>query len=124
MKDDPASDAEKFEAALSDVVWRFHAYDQYGRDQKKAVKALMKRAPGHPPEFYIGQFELNLKLLTATIDAVQEAPKYFKPENKYSEFSDVDAEYVMEKLRSTFPGKTDAFLKRHLGMVIYWYYLR
>jgi hypothetical protein len=115
---------EKFLSALSDVAWRFQAYDQYRRDPKKAIKALSKRAPGYTPEFYREQFELELKLLSITIDAVQEAPKHFKPENKYSDFSDVDSEFVMTKLRNAFPGQTDKFLKGHLGMVIYWYYLR
>jgi hypothetical protein len=118
------ANAEKFTAVLSDVVWRFHAYDQYGKDQKKAIKTLAKRAPGYSPEFYRERFELDLRLLTTTIEAVSEAPKFSKPENKYSEFSDVDQTFVMDKLRSTFPGQTDEFLKGHLGMVIYWYYLR
>ena len=124
MVDTKPQDDDKFKTALSDVVWRFHAYDQYDRDQKKAIKALAKRAPGYSPEFYARQFELDLKLLITTIEAVKEAPKHFKPENKYSEFSDVDSEYVMNKLQSVFPGQTDEFLKGHLGMVIYWYYLR
>ena len=115
---------EKFRDALSDVVWRFEAYGQYGRDPKKAVKALSKRAPGYPPEFYREQFELDLRLLNTTITAVKEAPKHFKPENKYSEFSDVDSEFVMKKLRDAFPDEKDEYLKSHVGMVIYWYYLR
>ena len=115
---------EKFRSALSDVVWRFHAYDQYGRDPKKAIKALARRAPGYAPAFYREQFELNLKLLIATVEAVKDAPKRFKPENIYSAYSDVDSEFAMNRLRSTFPGQTDEFLKEHLGMAIYWYYLR
>lgn len=115
---------EKFRDALSDVVWRFEAYDQYGHDPKKAVKALSKRAPGYAPGFYHEMFELDLKILVTTIEAVKAAPKHHKPENKYSEFSDVDADFVMDKLRATFPDQADDFLKRHVGMVIYWYYLR
>lgn len=115
---------ENFRDALSDVVWRFEVYGQYGRDPKKAVKALSKRAPGHPLEFYRERFELDLRLLNTTITAVKEAPKHFKPENKYSEFSDVDSEFVMKKLRDAFPEQKDEYLKSHVGMVIYWYYLR
>ena len=115
---------ENFRDPLSDVVWRFEVYGQYGRDPKKAVKALSKRAPGYPPEFYREQFELDLRLLNTTITAVKEAPKRFKPENKYSEFSDVDSEFVMKKLRDAFPEQKDEYLKSHVGMVIYWYYLR
>lgn len=124
MNEAASTDIEKFRTALSDVVWRFHAYDAYGRDPKKAIRALKTRAPGYPTEFYQEQFELNLKLLIATIEAVEQAPKYFKPENKYSDFSDIDQDYVMTALRSTFPGQTDEILKDHVGMVIYWYYLR
>jgi hypothetical protein len=115
---------EKFVAALSDVVWRFHAYDQSERDPKKAVKALMKRVPEHFPEFYLEQFALHLKLLLATIEAVHEAPKHFKPENKTSRYSNVDPEYAIHKLRSLIPEQPDDFLNGYLGMVIYWYYLR
>jgi|GraSoiStandDraft_4_1057263.scaffolds.fasta_scaffold823678_2 hypothetical protein len=115
---------EKFQSVLSDVVWRFHAYGQYGRVPKKAIKALTKRAPGYVSEFYQEQFELNLKLLLATIESVNEAPKHHKAENKYSEYADVDSDYVMNKLRAAFPGQPDEFLKEHLGMTIYWFYLR
>jgi hypothetical protein len=117
-------DPEKFQTVLSDVVWRFQVYEQYHKDPKKAVKALSKRAPGYAPEFYREMLELNLRLLIATIEAVNEAPKHHKPENKYSEYSDVDSEYVINKLRGTFPGQPDEFLKEHVGMTIYWYYLR
>jgi len=115
---------EKFRDVLSDVVWRFEAYDQYGHDPKKAVKALSKRAPGYTLEFYRERFELDLQFLNTKITAVKEAPKHFKPENKYSEFSDVDTEFVMKKLRDAFPDQTEEYLKSHVGMVIYWYYLR
>lgn len=115
---------EKFLDALSDVVWRFEAHDQYGKNPKKAIKALSKRVPGYAPEFYREMFELDLRLLVTTIEAVKNAPKHHKPENKYSEFSDVDSDFVMNALRSAFPEQTDDFLKQHVGMVIYWYYLR
>jgi hypothetical protein len=118
------ADEEKFLTALSDVVWRFQVYDQYGRKPDKAIKALTKRAPGYSPEFYRDQFESNLKLLLTTIAAVEAAPKHFKVENKYSQFSDVDSDFVMNKLRAAFPNQPDIFLKQHIGMVIYWYYLR
>jgi len=118
------ADKEKFLTALSDVVWRFQAYDQYGKKQEKAIKALAKRAPGYSPEFYREQFERNLRLLLTTIEAVDEAPKHFKVENKYSEFSDVDLDFVMNKLHTAFLDQSDDFLKQHIGMVIYWYYLR
>lgn len=115
---------EKFQNALADVVWRFHAYHQYGHDSKKAVKALTKRAPGYSLEFYQEQFELNLKLLIATVAAVESAPKHRQPESQYSEFSDVDSEYVLNQLRAAFLDQADEFLQEHIGMVIYWYYLR
>ena len=115
---------EKFEAILADVVWRFHVYDQYGKKPDKAVKVLAKRAPGYSAEFYKEMFELNLQVLQTTIEAVNDAPKSHQPNQEFSAFSDVDAEYVLNKLRTTFPGQADKFLSAHLGMVIYWYYLR
>ena len=118
------ANAEKFASALSDVVWRFHVYDQYGKKPDKAIKALAKRAPGYLAEFYKEQFEFNLSLLTATIEAVNAAPKASKPNQQFSEYADVDVEFVLNKLRSNFDGQSDEFLKSHLGMVIYWYYLR
>ena len=117
-------DEEKFTTALSDVVWRFHVYDQYGKKEMKALKALAKRVPGYSAEFYRESFELNLRLLVTTIEAVKAAPKTPKPGQAYSAVSDVDTEFVMKKLRATFPVQTDKSLNDHLGMVIYWYYLR
>jgi hypothetical protein len=118
------ADDENFLTTLSDVVWRFHVYSQYGKKQEKAIKALAKRAPGYAVEFYKEQFESNLKLLTATIAAVNLAPKTSQPGQRFSEYADVDTEYVLNKLRASFDGQTNDFLKTHLGMVIYWYYLR
>jgi len=115
---------EKFASTLSDVVWRFHVYDQYGKKQVKAIKALAKRAPGYSAEFYKEHFDFNLRLLIATIEAVNAAPKASKPDQQFSEYSDVDIEFVLNTLRLNFEGQTDDFLKTHLGMVIYWYYLR
>ena len=115
---------EKFTSTLSDVVWRFHVYDQYERKQAKAIKALAKRAPGYAAEFYKEQFEFSLRLLITTIEAVEVAPKTIKASQQFSEYSDVDTEFVMNKLRLSFDGQTDEFIKAHLGMVIYWYYLR
>ncbi len=115
---------EKFTSTLSDVVWRFHVYDQYGRKQDKAIKALAKRAPGYSAEFYKERFESNLQLLITTIEAVKAAPKASKPNQQFSEYADVDIEFVLSTLRLKFEGQTDDFLKAHLGMVIYWYYLR
>jgi len=118
------ADEEKFSTALADVVWRFQVYDQYGRKPDKAIKALAKRAPGYSAEFYKERFELNLQVLKTTIEAVKDAPKSPKRGQEFSAFSDVDTEYVLNKLRSTFPGQADKLLSEHLGMVIYWYYLR
>jgi len=115
---------EKFPTVLSDVVWRFHVYDQYGKKQDKAIKTLTKRAPGYSAEFYKEQFETNLKLLTLTIAAVHESPKSSKVGQQFSEYSDVDIEFVLIQLRQSFAEASDDFLKAHLGMVIYWYYLR
>ena len=118
------ANTENFATILSDVVWRFHVYDQYSKKQEKAIKALAKRAPGFAAEFYKEMFELNLQVLKTTIEAVKESPKSPKQGQEFSEASDVDTEYVLNKLRSTFPGQADRFLSDHLGMVIYWYYLR
>jgi hypothetical protein len=122
VQDETAPD-EKFTSVLPDVVWRFHVYDQYGRKPEKALKALTRRAPGYSAEFYKEQFETSLKLLTLTIEAVRESPKSGKPGQKFSEYSDVDIE-LLNKLHLSFADAADDFLKSHLGMVIYWYYLR
>jgi hypothetical protein len=115
---------EKFISTLTDVVWRFHVYDQYGQKRDNAIKALTKRAPGYPFEYYEKMFDLNLKILIETIVAVENASKSHTPGQKFSDYSDVDAGYVLKKLRSSFPGQPDEFLTCHLGMVIYYYYLR
>lgn len=115
---------EKLLSAVSDVTWRFHAYDAYGKNKARAIKALAKRAPGYTAEQYKDIFELHLKLLIDTINAVKDAPLFIKAGKKYSEYSDVSIEYVMDRLRSYFPGYPDDFLRSDVGMVIYWYYLR
>ena len=119
----PAPD-QKFTAALSDVVWRFHAYDQYDQQPQRAIEALMKRAPGFAAEFYREQFARHLRLLLATIEAVHEALSPLQPENKTSQYSDVDQEDVISKLRVAFPDMPEDFLTGYISMVIYWYYLR
>jgi len=115
---------EKFLDALADVVWRFRVYDQYGKDPRKAIKALSKRAPGQTPEFYRESFELDLKILSASIEAVNEAPKSHKPGQVYSEYSDVDLDFVLSRLHDAFPDQSTDHLNRYLGMVIFWYYLK
>jgi len=115
---------DKFLDALADVVWRFRMYDQYSKDPEKAIKALSKRVSGCKDENYREMFELDLKVLNTTIAAVEKAPKNPKPGQKYSEYSDVDSDFVLNNLRVDFPDQSDDFLKRHMGMVIYWYYLR
>jgi hypothetical protein len=115
---------EKFISTLTDVVWRFHVYEQYDQKRNKAIKVLHKRAPGYPFEYYEKMFDLNLQILTHTMRAVENAPKSHTPGQKYSDYSDVDADYVLKQLRSSFPGQPDEFLTCHLGMVIYYYYLR
>lgn len=115
---------ESFISILSDVVWRFHVYGQYGRQKDRAVKALIKRAPGYPTEHYTAMFEINLEILISTIEAVDSAPKSPRPKQKYSEYSDVDTDHVLSKLRGRFPNQPDELLNSHLGMVIYYYYLR
>ncbi|HXD12317.1 MAG TPA: hypothetical protein VN653_19760 [Anaerolineales bacterium] len=115
---------EIFATVLCDVVWRFHVYNQYGKMPERALKALARRAPGYPAGSYKELFELNLEILKTTVEAVKAAPKSPEPHQEFSAFSDVDTEQVLNKLRATFPGQTDKFLSAHLGMAIYWYYLR
>ena len=117
-------DDEKFLDSLADVVWRFETYHQYGKNPRKAIKALSKRVPGYKDEHYRKMFELDLKLLATTISVVEKAPKNTRPGQKFSDYSDVDLEFVQNNLRTEFPDQSDDYLKRHLGMVIYWYYLR
>lgn len=88
------------------------------------MKALAKRAPGSTAGQYKDVIDLHSKLLIETINAVKDAPLFIKSEKKYGESTDVSIEYVMDRLRSSFPGYPDDFLKSEIGMVIYWYYLR
>lgn len=114
---------EKSAAIIGDVVWRYHVYNQYG-EIRKALKALTRRIPGHPLEIYKEAFEQDLRLLIVTIEAIHEAPKQPNPKNKFADASDVDIDHVMGKLRAVFPDETDEYLSGHIGMVIYWFYLR
>jgi len=120
---DPLSD-EKFISVLGEVVWGFHIYGRYGGEQKKAIKAFTRRVPGYSAETYQKMFDVSLNILSVTIEAVEKAPKSSKPGQKFAEYVDVDIEYVMEQLHSAFPGQVDVLLKSHIGMTIYWYYLR
>lgn len=124
MTNNVRTTSEKFISTLTDVVWRFHVYNQYSQRKDKAIKALIKRTPGYTFEYYEKMFDLNLKILIDTIVAVENAPKSHPTGQKYSDYADVDADYILKKLRSAFPGQADKFLTSHLGMVIYYYYLR
>ncbi len=120
------SDAQNknFQSTLTDVVWRFQVYGQYHRKRAEALRALAKRTTGQSFKFLQEQFELHQKLLIATIDIVEHTPKSPKPNQRYSEYSDVDAELVLRQLRSAFPEQPDEFLNTYLGIVIGWFYLR
>jgi hypothetical protein len=115
---------KEFLDIVSNVVWRFHVYDQYDKKPEKAIKTLSKRAPGYSTDFYKESFNLNLKLLIETIDAVYDAPKKPKLNQVYSQYSDVDIGYVLKRLQKIFPDQTDEFIASHLSMSIYWFYLR
>jgi hypothetical protein len=80
-------DDENLLSAVSDVTWRFQAYDQYRKKQARVIKALAKRASGYSAEFYKEIFELHLKLLIVTIDAVKDAPLFIKPGKKLSDYN-------------------------------------
>lgn len=115
---------EKLLSAVSDIVWRFHTYDQYGAKAANAIRALAKRVPGYPKETYRDIFDLYLQLLTETVAAVKAAPISAKPGQQYSEYSDIDIDFVINRLRLVFPDYPDEFLRSDIGMVINWYYLR
>lgn len=115
---------EKLFSAASDTTWRFHTYEQYGGDAGRAIRALAKRAPGYSREIYKGVFELYLQRLAETVAAVKAAPISTKPGQTYSEYTDVDVDFVMNRLRSVLPDYPDDFLMGDVGMVINWYYLR
>ncbi len=115
---------KKLADATSDVVWRLHVYEKYQKDPAKALKALAKRAPGHSDKSYKNIFELYLALLIASIDAVERAPISHKPDQMYSQYSDIDMDHVMSQLRSKFPRQRDDFLNSFMSMTIYYYYLR
>lgn len=115
---------EKFASALSDVVWQFHVYGKYNREQKKAIKALTKRAPGYSSDVYQTMFELSLDVLIVTIEAVEKAPKSPKPGQEFAEYADVDMDYVMGQLHAKFPEQADEFLCSHAGPAINWFYMR
>ena len=122
-KRNPLND-ENFVSVLSEVVWGLHVYGRYGGEQKKAVKAFSKRVPGYSPDVYQEMFESSRQVLTTTIEAVEKAPKSPKPGQEFSEYTDVDVEYVLERLRTQFHGRPNELLKSHIGMTIYYYYLR
>ena len=65
---------DKFATILADVVWRFYVYDQYGKKQDKAFLALAKRSPCFSADFFREMFDLNLKIMVATIEAFTDAP--------------------------------------------------
>jgi hypothetical protein len=115
--DNPLND-EGFSSALANVVWRFHVYGKYNGEQSKAIKTLPKKVPGHSPAVYQEMFESSLKVLIATSEAVEKAPKSPKPGQEFAEFADVDMEYVMGQLRAKFPEQTDDFLQSHIGAAI------
>lgn len=120
---DPLSD-EKFTSVLSEVVWGCHVYGRYGGEKKKAIKAFVRRVPGYSTETYQKMFDISLSILKVTIEAVEKAPKSPKPGQKFTEYADVDMDYVMGELHSKFPEQEDELLSSHVGMAINWYYIR
>jgi hypothetical protein len=113
-------DDEQALEAASDVIVRFYAHDQYGREKPRAQRALAKRIPGHPNEVYPKVFDFLSALYDETMVAVKREYPWWK--FGMLEISPATYARVLPYLQQKFPGCKSAILETFIGWVIYFHH--
>lgn len=107
-----------------DVTIRFRGHRSYG-DERGALKALRRRAPGHTPDEYRAVFECLCSVYDRAVLAISRHPTH-RPEKatNVAESEDIDYAACMADLDEIEPGR--AFREKGwiLNWCIFWHYLK
>ena len=105
----------------SDVVWRFRAYESYGEEPARAIRALKRRGPGFTDRQYRNAFDQALSLY----DAVQELLRT-KGDRVWAAYREKRAFHQVfdDELARRFPGFRKSTLGSVVGMSFYYWHLR
>jgi hypothetical protein len=106
-----------------DVTIRFRGHRSYG-DEKGAIRALRRRAPGHTPDEYRAVFELLGRVYDRAVEAIP-MHRAQRPEKltKFAPFEDIDYAACMKELDEIEPGVALKEKQWILNWCIFWYYL-
>ncbi len=107
-----------------DVTIRFRGHGSYG-DERGALKALRRRAPGHTPGEYLAVFEFLVRVYDRAVEAI---PRHlvFRPEKTsiFAESEDIDFYACMAELDEIEPGLAAREKGWILNWCVFWHYLK
>jgi hypothetical protein len=107
-----------------DVTIRFKGHSSYG-NEKGALRALRRRAPGFTPEEYQSVFRFLCRVYDTAEDAI---PRHLahrpKKTSEFAEFEDIDYAACMKELDAIEPGVALREKQWILNWCIFWCYLK
>lgn len=107
-----------------DVTIRFRGHGSYG-DERGALKALRRRAPGHTPDEYLAVFELLCTVYDKAVAAIPRHPAQ-RPDKTsiLAKAEDIDFDACMAELDEIEPGLAASEKGWILNWCIFWHYLK
>jgi hypothetical protein len=107
-----------------DVTIRFRGHHSYG-DQKGAIRALRRRAPGFSPEEYQAVFDVLCRVYDRAVAAIPRHPAHRAGKTtRLAEFEDIDYAACLEELDELEPGLAGREKRWILNWCIFWHYLK
>lgn len=107
-----------------DVTIRFRGHGSYG-DEKGALKALRRRAPGPTPDEYLAVFGFLGRVYDRALEAIPRHLAY-RPDKTsiFAEAEDIDFDACMAELDEIEPGLAAREKGWILNWCIFWHYLK
>ncbi len=120
----PIPDDPRLLDIACDVTIRFRGHGSYG-DEKGALKALRRRAPGHTPGEYQAVFKFLRTVYDRAVAAIPRHPAH-RPEktSKFAEADDIDFYACLAELDEIEPGLAAREKGWILNWCIFWHYLK
>ncbi|MCK5798661.1 MAG: hypothetical protein KAI47_15820 [Deltaproteobacteria bacterium] len=120
-------DDDDLYAPAFSVARGFEAYGRYGREEKKALAALRRRAPAFSEEERREVFEAFVRIYQLAREAVaaNAQPRGGRRTTRHwAAFEDVDAAECMRRLDTIVPGQAMGAKRQILNWSIMYYYLK
>jgi hypothetical protein len=107
-----------------DVTIRFRGHGSYG-DERGALKALRRRAPGHTPDEYLAVFAFLVTVYDRAVAAISRHPAHrHEKATNLAEFEDIDHAAYMAELDEIGPSLASREKGWILNWCIFWHYLK